>query len=162
MYYFDVEGHAIDPQGKSFQDLPNDLKKINALSCMRQLFSEVRLKPCCVEVRCFDQQSDEERYAAVALTVGLLYDDENRSLLSEKFKNVKGETLRKWMKEGSEKGFKAEPLYPLALELFRMAEKGLQRRGFHEEEFLKPAEEILKSTLTPAEKLLKKGGSTLS
>ncbi|MDB5037823.1 MAG: glutamate--cysteine ligase, chloroplastic-like [Bacteriovoracaceae bacterium] len=161
MYYFDADGHAVDPKGKAFVDLPNELKKKTALSCMRQLFAEVRLKPCCVEVRCFDQQTDAERYAAVALTVGLLYDDENRSLIQQKFKDVKAETLSKWMDEGSKKGLKVEPLYELSLEFLRLAEKGLERRGFNEVEFLKPVEEIIKSTFTPAEKLLKKWGEEL-
>ncbi len=161
MYAYDESGNVFDPQGKNFTQLPAELKKANALAAMRQLFSEVRLKPCCIELRCFDQLPDAERYSAVALTVGLLYDESNLKRLAEIFRSVHINTLEKWMDQGAERGLKVEEIYKLGLELLKMAEGGLVRRGFGEETFLESAESILKTTQTPAERLLKQWGSSL-
>lgn len=154
MYYFDEGGKAQDPRGMSFNELPDSLKKANALSCMRQLFSEVRFKPCCVEIRSFDQLPDAYRYAVVAMSIGLVYDDENREIIADKMKDFGPKDLAKMMEDGARRGLKADRVYPLALDFLAMARRGLERRGFDEVGFLEPAEELMRSTVTPAEKLL--------
>jgi glutamate--cysteine ligase len=158
MYYFGESGSAEDPKGKSYSDLPAALRKKNAVSCMRQLFTEVRYKPCCVELRCFDQLSPADRYAAVAMSVGLLYDEENRAWLNAEFRDFKAAELSLMMDEGAVKGLKTGRIYALALEFLKRAEMGLVRRGYGEEKFLVAAENLIRSTETPAERLLRKFG----
>jgi glutamate--cysteine ligase len=153
MYAYDKDGNVWDPQGKCLAEIDSDLQEANALSAVRQIFTEVRLKPCCVEIRCFDQVEDDERYAATGIVTGLLYDEENRAWLNKKFSGVKGAELAAVMKIGAETGLKNDEIYATAKEFLAVAEKGLIRRGLGEENFLGPAEEILKNRKVPAENL---------
>jgi glutamate--cysteine ligase len=158
MYYFDAEDHAVDPNGSCYQDLPQSLGAANALAALRQIFTEVRFKPCCVELRCFDQLAPADRMAASAMTVGLLYDEENRERLANLFRGKSAQDLGRMMDAGSERGLKAEGIYPLALDFLSMAAQGLERRKLGEEIFLKPVEEIIRTTETPAERWLRTVG----
>jgi glutamate--cysteine ligase len=158
MYAFDKDGEVFDPEGKSLDELPEDLAKINALPAMKQIFTEVRLKPCCIEVRCFDEVPGPFRYAATALSVGLLYDDTVRSKILQKFKKYSIEDLKAMMAEGAEKGLKVSSLKKLAEELIELAVEGLKNRGFQEEELLGPIEELVKQGKTPADLLVEKMG----
>ncbi len=157
MYAYDEEGNVFDPKGALFKDLPTPLKKKNALGALRQIFTEVRIKPCCVELRSFDQQKSANRYALLALVVGLLYDEENRFILRKKLGSVDLEQLEFWMTEGAATGLKSDTLYLLSKEFLRLAEAGLERRGYGEENFLSAAIEIIRNRKTPAEALLRSG-----
>jgi len=157
MYAYDESGNAFDSKGASLCELPNELVKKNALAAMRQLFTEIRLKPCCVELRYFDQVPSRYRMAAVALCVGLLYDDENRSQLVSKSKKVSSLDLRKLMKEGAETGLKSDQIYTELCKLVNMTIDELHRRNYNEEVFLKDAEILLSERKTPAEIWLEAG-----
>jgi len=158
MYAFDSEGKVFDPEGKSLKELPEDLAQVNAMSALRQIFTEVRLKPCCIEMRCFDALPEVYRYAAVALSVGLLYDKKARLRVIEKFKNVSFKELKNMMAEGATQGLAAAHLRTLAAEMHAWATEGLQARGFKEEKFLKPVEDLITKGQTPADLLLSKMG----
>ncbi|MFH2204022.1 MAG: glutamate-cysteine ligase family protein [Elusimicrobiota bacterium] len=151
MYAFDAAGEVWDPQGRCLDDLDPEMREINTLPAVKQIFTEARLKPCCVEARFFDQLDDDLRYAAVALTVGLLYDEENRRWLNKKYAGAKAPALAALMKKGAESGLKNAEIYAAGKEFFAAAEKGLLRRGLREEAFLAPAEELLRVRRTPAE-----------
>jgi glutamate--cysteine ligase len=153
MYAYDKDGHVWDPKGKSLDQLDSGMREANALSAVRQMFTEVRLKPCCVEVRCLDQVEDDERYAATGLVAGLLYDEENRRWLNKKFAGVKAARLAEMMKVGAQSGLRDEEVYRTAKEFLSAAEKGLVRRGLGEENFLGPAERIVETRKVPAESL---------
>jgi len=152
MYAYDEDGKVWDPQGKSLRDLPSLLQRHNALAAMRQLFSEVRFKPCCVEVRFLDEQSNEFRAAASAMIIGLLYDKENRQHIRKKYASYSVETLKKLMLEGAERGLKHDEIYSQAKDFFSLADMGLRRRGLNEGSFLAPIDEkLFRHRQTPAE-----------
>ncbi|MBN8555588.1 MAG: hypothetical protein J0L93_09100 [Deltaproteobacteria bacterium] len=158
MYAYDKEGNVFDPQGKALKDFPGKCMESNALSAMRQMFAEVRFKPCCVEVRCFDQVSEEFRYGATALTVGLLYDDENRKFYNQKFLNADVKRLKTEMHEGAMRGLKVNSIFELSKEMLKRAEAGLKKRNFGEEKYLAPVENLIRQRKTPADLLIEEHG----
>jgi len=121
---------------------------------MRQIFTESRLKPCCVELRCFDQQTPERRYAAVAMAVGLLYDEENRGAIIQEFKSINGKSYFEKLEVAGRTGMHSDRLYEQIKKYFEMAEKGLVRRGLGEEKLLGPLEELIRLRKTPAELMI--------
>lgn len=153
MYAFDRDGKVWDPEGKCLDELDPELREVNTMPAIRQIFTEVRLKPCCVEVRYFDQVPGDLRYAATGMTVGLLYDEENLAWLNKKYSGVKSRALMALMKTGAETGMANDEIYAAAKELLAVAEKGLVRRGLGEENFLSPAEALIRERTTPAETL---------
>lgn len=161
MYVYETQGRVVPSQGRTYKDLPQSLKELNALACLRQVFSEVRFKPCCVEVRGFDQQSPQNRQALTAMVVGVLYDEEARRAIGDLFKNIPPSSLAKLMEEGARFGLKASSVYTLCLEILKWAERGLKKRALGEEKYLEAAEEILRTTLCPAEVLLRQWGEEI-
>lgn len=158
MYAYDENGEVFDPEGKALKDLSKSLQKKNALAAMRQLFQEARFKPCCVEVRCFDQLPDELRYAATAVVVGVLYSPENRERLMTWARDFSPERLRELMLEGAMTGLRSGEIFTRAKILIEWAEKGISARGLQEEKYLKPAQELVFNRKTPAERLIEKYG----
>jgi glutamate--cysteine ligase len=158
MYCYDENGKVHDPKGKALKDLTGKCSENNALAAMRQIFTEVRFKPCCVELRYFDELPEDLRYGATALVVGLLYDDENRKFYQDKFVGAKVSALEKLMYEGALRGLQVEEIYNFLKETLRLSEKGLKRRGFGEEKFLAPVENLIRLKKTPADLLIEKYG----
>lgn len=155
MYAYDHDGNVFNPGGKSLCQLPSDLQEKNALAAMRQIFTEVRLKPCCVEVRFFDQVPEKFRYAAVGMTVGLLYDNDNRKKIGERYSHKKISELSFLMKEGAMMGMRQSDIYIELCQLVQWAHDGLRRRGMGEEIFLNPIKTLIDARETPADLLLK-------
>ncbi|MFH1725291.1 MAG: glutamate-cysteine ligase family protein [Elusimicrobiota bacterium] len=153
MYAFDAEGKVWDTGGRCLNDLDPKLQEVNAVPAMRQIFTEVRLKPCCVEARYFDQVPDGLRYAAVGLLTGLLYDDENRAWLNRKFAGATAGGLWSLMRTGAETGLANDELYETAKAFLAAAERGLVRRRLGEENFLADAERLISIRKTPADAL---------
>ena len=156
MYAYDENGKVWDPQGKSLSDMPENLAQKNALGALRQLFTHVRLKPCCVEIRYLDEQEENMRYAATALSVGLLYDEANRAALLERFQQMGLEEMILLTDVGAVKGLQVKTIHDVCSGLKNLAEEGLKRRGFGEEKFLAPVEEMLQSKKTPADMQIEK------
>ncbi len=157
MYAYDLQGKAIDCEGRSLSELADfkgqNLIEANGLASCRQNFMESRLKPCCVEIRFLDQQPDAFRMAAIAMVTGLIYDEENREAIGSFTKSATTEHLRKLMERGARRGLSEEGIYPFCVELFQRAQRGLLERAFGEEIFLAPIEELLRSSLTVGEYL---------
>lgn len=151
MYAFDEQGQVFDPKGLSFSRLPESLKKINSISALRQMFFEVRLKPCCVEVRYLDQQPDTTRYAATAMMVGLLYDEESRESIEDRWGLIQAVELRELSREGACLGLKSDRIFQELSFLLGLAEAGLRRRGFKEEKYLEVVESMISARLTTSE-----------
>ncbi len=156
MYAYDEAGKVWDPQGKSLHELPSSLWKANALAALRQIFTEVRFKPCCVEIRFLDAVGPEDRYAATAMAVGLLYDAENRRVILEDHESA--ETLRSRMDTGAREGLKSDLIFMKLQNLLMAAKLGCERRQKQEEKFLEPVEARLNSRKTPAEDYLHEKG----
>lgn len=157
MYAYDGNGEAFDSKGASLCELPASLIKKNAMPALRQIFTEIRLKPCCVEVRYFDQVPQRWRMSAVAMTVGLLYDDQIRTELASEAQKFSGAELRALMKSGAVQGLQNEEIYKGLCKLVRQAHQGLQRRGYQEEKFLGAVEKLLETRKTPAELWIENG-----
>jgi len=154
MYVFTESGLVEPGGGRSLRELPENLREPNALSAMRQIFTEARLKPCCVELRCFDQQTPERRYAAVALAVGLLYDESNRREINLNFKSVTQANYLRKLDIAARAGMQNDELFESIKKYLSMAEKALVRRGFGEEELLEPLVELIRLRKTPAELMM--------
>jgi glutamate--cysteine ligase len=157
MYAFDESDKVFDPLGKSLANLSVTQLQKNILSCSRQIFTHVRFKPCCVEMRFLDQQEEDLRFGVTAMVVGLIYDDANRDEIAKIMRNITVPQLEKLMHEGSCFGFKADGIYKTAIQFLKMAENGLIRRGFGEESYLAPVEDLLRRCETPAERSLRQG-----
>jgi len=154
MYFMDEQGHAQPAEGRCLTDLSLDLQKTNALPALREIFTEARIKPCCVELRSFDQQKPNERYAAMAFAIGLVYDLENRSYLNKEALRFSPDQLRKWIEDSARFAMKHDETYQMIQNLFQRSYEGLKRRGFGEEELLKPVEKLISQRKSPAELLL--------
>lgn len=155
MFYFDEEGKAHEAEGRSWRDLSSCLQEKNKLTALRQMFHEVRLKPCCVEFRSFDSVDPELRHSVVALVLGLLYDDETRAFYAKALQSTKFSDWPKKFEKAAKESLRNDYFYELAQEVFKKAEKGLVRRGLGEEKFLGPVEELLRTRESPAMKLLR-------
>lgn len=151
MYFSDEQGNSVAGNGKALQDLPANLRQMNAVSALRQVFKDVRLKPCCVELRCFDQQLPEYRYAAIALAVGLVYDPKNRAQLIAEALTSNEKSHQALQVQGAMKGLKEDLIFEKAKTFLKMAEQGLERRDLGETKFLAPIENLFSRRETPAE-----------
>jgi len=154
MFFFDENEKAQPANGRSWRDLPESLKKKNALPAIRQLFLEARLKPCCVELRFLDQNAPIVRQSSFAMLVGLLQDPGTLDLLNqEAFKKTSAEVLNE-MDKASLVGMKDDHFYELAKKYLHLASRGLAERKLGEEKYLQPVEEILSRRQNPAQQLL--------
>lgn len=154
MYILKQDGSVEAGRSRCLKELSEELVELNALSAMRQIFTEIRLKPCCVELRSFDQQSPELRYAAMAFALGLIYDDENRKLLCERALKVSAKELQKQTLRAATDGLKADDFYEDLKELILWSENGLRRRRLNEEDLLSPVQNLMSGRKNPAQLLL--------
>jgi glutamate--cysteine ligase len=161
MYAYDEYKKIIPSEGASLKDLPEKLQGVNALGALRQIFTEVRFKPCCVEVRTFDQVSAPLREAAAALVVGLLYSAESRQKIRARLGHLKAKECQEIRLRGADQGLKDPQIFGVLCELVEWAQEGLHQRGMGEEVFLKPAQDLIDRRMTPAEDFLEKGSFVL-
>jgi glutamate--cysteine ligase len=158
MFYFDENGVAHPAAGRAWQDLSSALQETNALTAIRQLFYDVRLKPCCVELRFLDQNEPSVRMASFALMLGLLQDEKNLQELDQEASRATIENVLRATDLASKKALTEHSFVLQAQSLLKRAELGLWRRGFGEEKFLAPLDQILKNRKNPAQTLLEEGG----
>lgn len=156
MYYTDEKDQTRDPKGRSLSQLSPEMQETNALAAVRQVFTEVRLKPCCVEFRCLDQQEPQNRYAATAFVLGLLYNDWSRKKLQERAVRCGAKALRQILSEAAQTGISRNDIYKEVGSLLSLAEEGLISRGYQEQKLLEPAWDLYKKKETPAERVLKR------
>lgn len=153
MYFNDKEDEVQPGSGKTFRDLSLREQEMNAVAAMRQVFTEVRLKPCCLEFRSFDEMKFQDRYAAMAFVTGLLYDSENRNRLLKEIKMLNTENWSKYHRRLSIEGMKDHEVYNKLKSLMSWSIEGLLRRKNNEEGLIQPAEDLLSLRKTPAELL---------
>ncbi|MGA0162787.1 MAG: glutamate-cysteine ligase family protein [Bdellovibrionota bacterium] len=151
MFFQDENSDYQAADGRCLKDLSLELQKRNALSAMRQLFFDVRLKPCCVEFRALDQQTPEFRGAAFALIVGILYDEENRSFAIEQAKTWGAEKIKQLQDEASKTGLKSDEIFSAARTFYDRALKGLERRARNEMRCLFAIQKLLQLRLSSGE-----------
>lgn len=157
MYFMDEQGVAHAAKGQALRDLSSRLQEKNATVALRQVFTEARLKPCCVEVRCFDQVEPELRYAALALAVGCIYCPKNRDDLAYRSFRWSEQDFLKMQKLAAKESLNSDMIYQQSKELLKLAETGLVSRGRGEENLLVQVEQILKERKSPAMKLIEHG-----
>jgi len=172
MYFIKRCDSYIDVSGKSFRDhlvgrlIPGDRATISDwANHVSTIFPEVRLKRY-IEMRGCDGGPWRRLPALPAFWVGLIYDDANLDACWEMVKDWTVEERQKLRDDVPRLGFRAairhQTLLDIALELLRLAEKGLVRRqrldrnGRDETRYLRPLQEIVARGITPAEELLEK------
>ncbi|XP_002965328.2 glutamate--cysteine ligase, chloroplastic [Selaginella moellendorffii] len=166
MYFVYRDKRYVDCTGQSFKDflagrlsnLPGELPTLNDWeNHLTTIFPEVRLKRY-LEMRGADGGPWKRLCALPAFWVGILYDEE---ALESASKMVEGWTegeramLRsKVPRLGLSTPFRDGQLKHVAQDVFKLARDGLQRRGYKEAGFLNDIAEIVRTGVTPAEKLL--------
>jgi glutamate--cysteine ligase len=132
----------------------------NQLNAMRQLFSEARIKLGYVEVRSIDGLLPNDRYAAAAFWLGLLYSPTARRESFKLLGHLNEEERQQLFNLALKMGLKAQlgtvQIRSVAEALIDIAESELKTRGFGEESLLGPLKENLKANDNPATILLKK------
>lgn len=151
MYFQDEQGFYKAAKGAALKDLSKTLMEKNALSSMRQLFTDVRIKPCCIEFRSLDQQEPRRRSSAFSMLVGVLYDSENRKWAREKALELGVDKIRELHHLAAMSGMQNDQIYKEVKNLITRAEKGLVRRAYGEEKLLQEAEFLIQQRKTPAE-----------
>lgn len=151
MFFYDESGLAKPANGLSFKELPAELQEANALGAIRQLFYEVRLKPCCVEIRYVDQNEPDARYAAFAFLVGLLQDEENLEQVYRESLSSNSKEVSDQIELASRVGLTYEAFVRRAEVYMTLAERALLRRRFGEESYLEVGKKILHRRMNPAQ-----------
>jgi glutamate--cysteine ligase len=128
------------------------------------LFPETRLRPQ-IEIRSLDSLPPRISLSFAALCKGILYDREAREQTWKLLRNQDREAREELLQTASRLGLKApfenRTLQELALEVLELAREGLKRQnklneaGEDETVFLEKIEEIARTGVTLAEKLLK-------
>ncbi len=128
------------------------------------LFPETRLRPQ-IEIRSLDSLPPRISLSFAALCKGILYDREAREQTWKLLRNQDREAREELLQTASRLGLKApfenRTLQSLALEVLELAREGLKRQnklneaGEDETVFLEKIEEIARTGVTLAEKLLK-------
>ncbi|KAE8055333.1 hypothetical protein FH972_012180 [Carpinus fangiana] len=166
MVYVYRKKKYIDSAGMSFRDfmagklpcLPGELPTLNDWeNHLRTLYPEVRMKTY-LEMRGADAGPLAMLCALPAFWVGLLYDEvslQNVLDLIADWTMEEREMLRnKVPKTGLKTPFRDGRLSHVAEDVVKWAKDGLEKRGFKESGFLDEVAEVVKTGVTPAEKLL--------
>ena len=181
MYFIKRGDSYIDVSGRSFRDhlagklLPGERAAMSDwANHISTIFPEVRLKRY-LEMRGSDGGPWRVLPSLPAFWCGILYDDDSLNAAWDIAKDWTAEERQKLRDDVPQLGFKAtiraRDLLNIAVELLRIAHKGLQRRnkldynGRDETRYLRPLEEIVARGITPAEAMLAEfqgdwGGST--
>ncbi|KAK6935389.1 Glutamate--cysteine ligase, GCS2 [Dillenia turbinata] len=166
MYFVYRKKKYIDCAGMSFRDfmagklapIPGELPTLNDWeNHLTTIFPEVRLKRY-LEMRGADGGPWRRLCALPAFWVGLLYDDvslQNVLDMTADWTTEERQMLRnKVPKTGLKTPFRDGLLKHVAEDVLRLAKDGLERRGFKETGFLNEVAEVVRTGVTPAEKLL--------
>ncbi|MEM9234433.1 MAG: glutamate--cysteine ligase, partial [Pseudomonadota bacterium] len=144
MYFVWRDGDYIDCAGQSFRDfLKGELPAAPGVKPtiedwkdhLSTAFPEVRLKTF-LEMRGADSGSWGRICALPAFWVGLLYDDENLSILWDMVKDWSPETRARFRLDAARLAMSAEvedrPLQAIAQEVLALSAQGLKRRARHD------------------------------
>nr|KJB37542.1 hypothetical protein B456_006G209400 [Gossypium raimondii] len=166
MYFVYRKKKYIDCTGMTFRDfmagklpcIPGELPNLNDWeNHLTTIFPEVRLKRY-LEMRGADGGPWRRLCALPAFWVGLLYDEVSlQSILdmTADWTSEEREMLRnKVPKTGLKTPFRDGLLWHIAEDVLKLAKDGLERRGFKESGFLNEVAEVVRTGVTPAEKLL--------
>ncbi|KAI8569547.1 hypothetical protein RHMOL_Rhmol02G0287000 [Rhododendron molle] len=166
MYFIYRKKKYIDCSGLSFRDfmsgklspIPGELPTLNDWeNHLATIYPEVRLKRY-LEMRGADGGPWSSLCALPAFWVGILYDEVSlQSVLdiTSDWTPEERQMLRnKVPKSGLKTPFRDGLLRHVAEEVVKLAKGGLERRGFKESGFLNEVAEVVRTGVTPAEKLL--------
>ncbi|XP_068645413.1 glutamate--cysteine ligase, chloroplastic-like [Aristolochia californica] len=166
MYFVYRNKKYIDCSGMSFRDfmhgklpqIPGELPTLyDWENHLTTIFPEVRLKRY-LEMRGADGGPWRRICALPAFWVGLLYDEVSLQSvldLTSDWTPEERQMLRtKVPLTGLKTPFRDGLLRHVAEEVLRFAQEGLERRGYKETGFLKEVAEVVKTGVTPAERLL--------
>ncbi|CAA3017486.1 glutamate--cysteine ligase, chloroplastic [Olea europaea subsp. europaea] len=166
MYFVYRKKKYIDCTGMSFRDfmsgklpcLPDEYPTLNDWeNHLTTIFPEVRLKRY-LEMRGADGGPWRRLCALPAFWVGILYDDislQNVLDMTADWTREERQMLRnKVPKFGLKTPFRDGLLKHVAQEVVKLAKDGLERRGYKETGFLNEMNEVVRTGVTPAEKLL--------
>ncbi|KAG9441232.1 hypothetical protein H6P81_017086 [Aristolochia fimbriata] len=166
MYFVYRKKKYIDCSGMSFRDfmdgklpqIPGELPTLNDWeNHLTTIFPEVRLKRY-LEMRGADGGPWRRICALPAFWVGLLYDEvslQNVLDLTSDWTPEERQMLRaKVPLTGLKTPFRDGLLKHVAEDILRFSEEGLDRRGYKETGFLKEVAEVVRTGVTPAERLL--------
>lgn len=133
------------------------LDDTNQWNAIRQLFTDSRVKPGYVEIRSLDNLSPQDRYAATAFWMGLLYSGDARKLCAELLGRYDDAKRRELNLAVAKDGLKAQSFVDIAAiskQLFNAAHASLKERGLGEEAFLEPLAEIIETKTNPAQRII--------
>ncbi|CAJ1937438.1 unnamed protein product [Sphenostylis stenocarpa] len=166
MYFVYRKHRYIDCTGKTFRDflagrlpcIPGELPTLNDWeNHLTTIFPEVRLKRY-LEMRGADGGPWRRLCALPALWVGLLYDEVSLQSvldLTADWTPEERQMLRnKVPVTGLKTPFRDGLLKHVAEDVLQLAKDGLERRGFKESGFLNEVAEVVRTGVTPAERLL--------
>ncbi|KAI8569549.1 hypothetical protein RHMOL_Rhmol02G0287100 [Rhododendron molle] len=166
MYFVYRKKKYIDCSGLSFRDfmsgklspIPGELPTLNDWeNHLTTIFPEVRLKRY-LEMRGADGGPWRRLCALPAFWVGILYDEvslQNVLDITADWTQEERQMLRnKVPKSGLKTPFRDGLLRHVAEEVVKLAKDGLERRGFKESGFLNEVAEVVRTGVTPAERLL--------
>lgn len=166
MYFVYRKKKYINCAGMSFRDfmagklapLPGEYPTLNDWeNHLTTIFPEVRLKRY-LEMRGADGGPWRRLCALPAFWVGLLYDEISLQSMLDMVADwtpEEREMLRnKVVQSGLNTPFRDGLLKHVAQDVVKVAKDGLERRGFKETGFLNEVAEVVKTGVTPAEKLL--------
>ncbi|KAM5572469.1 hypothetical protein ABKV19_012497 [Rosa sericea] len=166
MYCVYRKKKCIDCTGMTFRDfmagklhcLPGELPTLNDWeNHLGTLYPEVRLKRY-LEMRGADGGPWRRLCALPAFWVGLLYDEVSLQHVSDMISDWTPEERQmlrdKVPKTGLKTPFRDGLLKQVAEDVVKFAKDGLERRGFKESGFLTEAVEVVRTGVTPADKLL--------
>lgn len=166
MYFVYRNKKYIDCTGLSFRDflagklpcIPGELPTLNDWeNHLTTIFPEVRLKRY-LEMRGADGGPWRRLCALPAFWVGLLYDEvslQNVLDIIADWTPEERQMLRnKVPKTGLKTPFRDGLLRHVAEDVVKLSKDGLERRGFKEAGFLNEVAEVVRTGVTPAEKLL--------
>lgn len=166
MYFVYRNKKYVDCSGMSFKDfmkgkllsLPGELPNLNDWeNHLTTIFPEVRLKRY-LEMRGADGGPWRRLCALPALWVGLLYDETSLQSVLDLTRDWTLEEMQmlrnKVPKMGLKTPFRDSLLRHVAEDILQLAKEGLQRRGFKESGFLNEVAEVVRTGVTPAERLL--------
>ncbi|TVU22648.1 hypothetical protein EJB05_32362 [Eragrostis curvula] len=165
MYFVYRNKKHIDCTGMSFRDfmagklpqVPGERPTLTDWEYhLGTIYPEVRLKRY-LEMRGVDGGSCNTLCALPAFWVGLLYDDESLCTITDMvadWTDEEREMLRRKVPvSGLHTTFRGGYVRDLAKIVVKLAKEGLQRRGYKEVGFLKEVDEIIRTGVTPAERL---------
>ncbi len=157
MFVYNEKAEPEPAKGRRLIDLPESIREKNVLPGIRQLFFDVRLKPCCVELRYLDQNNEAVRLSSFALMLGLLQDQKNLESLNEEALKTTAKEVSNAIVSAARSGLNESEIYERSKRYLKLAEEGIQRRNLNELKFLSPAEEIVRLRKNPAQRLLEGG-----